>query len=172
MATPSILASYAKDAAKSLNGIIATGLIALVAVFAGCERASALSKEQARENCRATVGHPIVQACMQGMGKGGDREANLAKCRAGVQPKMTACVHAALNAANGRANVAIELYKNGKPKADVVAPGNAPPSGFDAPPRTIADITAALDNEKPDPATLAKLKAADDDEPKKGMLQG
>jgi len=84
---------------------------------------------------------------------------------------MHACVLAALNAANGRANVAIEIYKNGKPKADVVAPGNALPAGFVAPPRTIADITAILDSEKPDPATLAKLKAAADDEPKKGMSQ-
>src|ERR1700731_162803 len=167
MATPSILASYAKDAAKSLNGIIATGLVALVAMFAASERASALSLEQARENCRATVGHPIVQACMQGMGKGGDREANLAKCRAGVQPKMTACVHAGMTAANGGANVAIEVYKNGKPKAEEVAPGNALPAGFVAPPRTIADITAVLDNEKPDPAMLAKLKADADSQPGK-----
>jgi len=152
--------------------IVAANLIALVAVIAGCEGAFALSLEQARASCRETVGHPIVHACMQGLGKGGDREANLAKCRAGVQPQMTACVHAALNAANGRANVAIELYKNGKPKADVVAPGNPLPAGFVAPPRTIADITAVLDNEKPDPATLAKLKADADAEPAKGMSQG
>jgi CHAT domain-containing protein len=104
---------------------------------------------------------------MQGMVKGGDREANLATCRAGVQPKMKACVHAALNAANGRANVAIEVYKNGKPKAEAVAPGNALPAGFVPPPRTIADITAVLDNEKPDPAMLAKLKAEADSEPGK-----
>ena len=169
--TPSITASYARGAAKSLTGIVATGLVAFFAVIAGCERASALSKEQAVANCRETVGHPIVHACMQGLGKGGDREANLAKCRAGVSPKVKACVLAALNAANGRANVAIELYKNGKPKADAVAPGNALPAGFVAPPRTIADVAAVLDNEKPDPATLAKLKADADNEPKKNSSQ-
>src|ERR1700694_1599574 len=163
--TPSITASYARGAAKSLTGIVASGLVAFLAVIASCERASALSKEQAVANCRETVGHPIVHACMQGLGQGGEREANLAKCRAGVSPKVKACVLAALNAANGRANVAIELYKNGKPKADAVAPGNALPAGFVAPPRTIADIAAVLDNEKPDPATLAKLKAAADDAP-------
>jgi CHAT domain-containing protein len=146
-------------------------LVAFLAVFAGCERASALSQEQARENCRQTVGRPIVQACMQGLGKGGDREANLAKCRAGVQPKVHACVLAALNAANGRANVAIEIYKNGKPKADVVAPGNALPAGFVAPPRTIADVAAVLDNEKPDPATAAKLQADANAELKKNSSQ-
>ena len=169
--TQSISAFYACDTAKSLMGHVAAGLIALFAVLTGSEPASALSKEQAIENCRQTVGSPIVRACMQGMGKGGDREANLATCRAGVLPKMKACVIAALNAANGRANVAIELYKNGKPKADAVAPGNALPAGFVAPPRTIADITAILDSEKPDLATLAKLKASADNEPGKNISQ-
>src|SRR5205823_4042453 len=157
--TRSISPFYACYIAKPCTGYLAAGLIALFAVLAGSETASALTKEQAIENCRQTVGAPIVRACMQGMGKGGDREANLATCRAGVFPKMKACVMAALNAANGRADVAIELYKNGKPKADAVAPGNALPAGFVAPPRTIADITAILDSEKPHPATLAKLKA-------------
>ena len=69
---------------------------------------------------------------------------------------------AALNKANGRANVAIEI---GKEKEEVIAPGNSLPAGFVAPPRTIADITAILDSEKPDPATLAKLKKNADDEP-------
>jgi CHAT domain-containing protein/tetratricopeptide (TPR) repeat protein len=156
--------------AKPFSGFVAAGLLALLAVLACCERASALSKEQAIENCRATIGHPMVHACMQGLGKGSDREANLAKCRAGVSPKVKACVEAALNAANGRANVAIELHKD-KPKADAVAPGNALPAGFVAPPRTIADIAAILDNEKPDPATLAKLKADADDQPGKGISQ-
>src|SRR6476660_5514080 len=166
--TQSISAFYACDTAKSLMGHVAAGLIALFAVLTGSEPASALSKEQAIEHCRQTVGSPIVRACMQGMGKGGDREANLATCRAGVLPKMKACVIAALNAANGRANVAIELYKNGKPKADAVAPGNALPAGFVAPPRTVSDITAILDSEKPDPQKIAQRKAAADATPAGG----
>lgn len=164
---PSISVVRARGVVKPLAGFVAAGLITLVAVVAASERASALSQEQARENCRQTVGRPIVQACMQGKGGGGDREANLAACRAGVTPRVRACVQAAMNAANGRANVAIEVYKNGKPKEDAVAPGNALPAGFVAPPRTIADITAVLDNEKPDPAMLAKLKADADSEPGK-----
>jgi CHAT domain-containing protein len=167
----SISAFYACDIAKPLTGHVAAGLIALFAVLAGSERASALSKEQAVENCRQSVGSPIVRACMQGMGKGGDREANLATCRAGVLPKMKACVTAALNAANGRANVAIELHKNGKPKDDLVAPGNVLPAGFVAPPRTIADITAILDSEKPNPGTIAKLKASADNDPGRNISQ-
>jgi tetratricopeptide (TPR) repeat protein len=169
--TRSLSASYACDIAKPLWGHLAAGLIALFAVLAGSERASALSKEQAIENCRQTVGMPNVRACMHGMGKGGDREANLATCRAGVLPKMKACVVAALNAANGRANVPIELYKDGKPKTEALVPGDALPAGFVAPPRTIADITAILDSEKPHPVTLAKLKAAADNEPGKNISQ-
>ncbi len=124
--------------------------------------ASALDMETARENCRNTVGRPIVQACVKAMGGPTNREA----CRAKASPTVRACVLAALNAANGRANVAIEMNRGGKPKDDV-APGNALPAGFVAPPRTIADIAAILDNEKPDPATLAKLKEEADEEPEK-----
>lgn len=168
----SISACYIGGIAKKPGGLVAASLMAVLAVLAGCESASALSKEQAIENCRETVGRPIVQACMQGLhGGGGDREANFARCRAGASPKVKACVMAALNASNGRANVAIEVYKNGKPKEDLVAPGNALPAGFVAPPRTIADIAAILDSEKPDPATLARLKASADNEPAKNISQ-
>ena len=41
-------------------------------------------------------------------------------------------------------------------------------AGFVAPPRTIADITAILDSEKPDPAKIALRKTAADAEPPKG----
>ena len=48
--------------------------------------------------------------------------------------------------ANGRANVAVAVPTEAEP----AAPANALPVGFVAPPRTIADITAILDSEKPD----------------------
>src|SRR5258705_2634628 len=105
------------------------------------------------------------------MGWGGDREANWGTCRAGVLRKIKACVKAGYNTANGRANVGIELHKNGKPKDDLVAPGNALPAGFVAPPRTIADITAILESEKPNPGTIAKLKASADNEAGKNISQ-
>ena len=137
--------------------------LTLLALFAGVTTAAALSQEQAVASCRESVGRPIVQACMRSMGGGGaNREANLASCRAGATPQVKACVMAALNKANGRANVAIELVK---PKGEIIAPGNSLPAGFVAPPRTITDITAILDSEKPDAATLAKLKEKADDEP-------
>jgi CHAT domain-containing protein len=138
-------------------------LLTAFGVLSAPTTANALSLEQARETCRETVGHPIVHACMQGMGRGGDREANLATCRAGVAPKMKACVQAALNKANGRANQAITV-DNGA-KKEVIDLGRALPAGFVPPPRTISDIAAVLDKEKPDAASLAKMKVQADAEP-------
>jgi CHAT domain-containing protein/tetratricopeptide (TPR) repeat protein len=164
--TPFFLTSIrltCRSNSRSIPAAIAVLGLALPVLFTSTNGAMALSQEQALETCRETVGRPIVQACMQGMrGGGGDREANLTKCRGGAAPKVKACMMAALNKANGRANVAIEI---GKPKEAVIAPGTALPAGFVAPPRTIADITAILDSEKPDPATLAKLKKDAEDEP-------
>lgn len=118
----------------------------------GGQQAFALTQEDALENCRATVGRPIVQACMRG---GGDREA----CRAQASPKFRACVIAALNAANGRANVPVAVPKEQGPSQAVAEQAKTLPSGFVAPPRTITDITAILDSEKPDAAKIAKLHA-------------
>ncbi|MEH2523300.1 CHAT domain-containing protein [Bradyrhizobium sp. AZCC 2176] len=120
--------------------------------------AQALSIEAAQENCRMTVGRPIVQACMRASGGTGNLEA----CRAKATPPVRACVMAALNAANGRANVAVAVPAEAAPK---VAAGNALPAGFVAPPRTITDITAILDSEKPDLKTIEKLKAEADSKP-------
>src|SRR6266702_7162745 len=85
----------------SIQTMASWALLGALGVLSAPTAANALSLEQARETCREIVGRPIVHACMQGMGKGGDREANLAQCRAGVTPKMKACVQAALNKANG-----------------------------------------------------------------------
>lgn len=132
------------------------------------DRAVALSMEQASATCRETVGRSMVQACMGGRGRGPDGEQIRAACRAKAGPTVRACVIAAMDKANGRANVAIAI-DDGKTKKEAVDLGNALPAGFVAPPRTIADITAILDNEKPDPATLAKLREEAEDEPEKGL---
>jgi CHAT domain-containing protein len=129
--------------------------------------AGALTLEQARGACIESVGRPNVQACMQNMrGGGGDRETNLAKCRAGVIPKVRACVMAALNKANARANVAITI--EGGAKKEVVDLRRALPAGFVPPPRTIKDIASVLDSEKPDPKSHADMKAQADAEPTPG----
>jgi len=95
---------------------------------------------------------------MRGSGGAGNLEA----CRAQATPKVRACVMAALNAANGRANVALAIPTEAAPKASAAG---ASPAGFVAPPRTITDITAILDSEKPDLKTIEELKAEADAKP-------
>jgi CHAT domain-containing protein len=124
------------------------------------DRAYALTVDQARENCRGSVGRPIVQACM-GRG-GGDLEA----CRALATPRVRACVESALKAANGRANVPVAVPSEAAPRE----PGDTSSSlaadiqqaRFVPPPRTIADVTAILDGEKPDVNKINELKARAD----------
>lgn len=141
---------------RSAGRLIAIGLF-----LGSAGSAAALTMEAARENCRMTVGKPIVQACMQAAG-GRKAGADIEACRAKASPQVKACVMAALNAANGRANVAVELPKEAAPKLD---PGTALPKGFIAPPRTIADITAILDSEKPDVKLIEELKSDADSAP-------
>jgi CHAT domain-containing protein len=131
-----------------------------LSLLPGPRPAFALTKEAAVASCRNSVGTPIVRPCMQGGG-------SMDQCRAKAQPAMMACVTAALNRANGRANVAVGVGDT-KARKEAVNLGNALPAGFVPPPRTIADITAVLDNEKPDPAAIAKLKQEAEAAPEKG----
>ncbi|HEU4380042.1 MAG TPA: tetratricopeptide repeat protein, partial [Hyphomicrobiaceae bacterium] len=64
-----------------------------------------------------------------------------------------------MHAAHGRANVPVAL-----PIEKKAAPSqlNSLPAGFVAPPRTISDITAILDGEKPDADKIEKRKVAAD----------
>jgi hypothetical protein len=137
-------------------------LVALLSIMSATS-AFALTVDQAREGCRPKM-VPLVTSCMKAM-TSGDRPTRFEKCKASpaVSAAMTSCVTAALNAANGRANVAIDV-NNGAKEAPIDI-GNALSAGFVPPPRTIADITAILDSEKPDPETLAKLKADADTDP-------
>ena len=135
---------------------------ALLMTLAGTGQVLALTKEQAIENCRNTVGRPIVQACMGGRRDSG----NIEQCRAQASPKVKACVIDALNKANGRANVAVPVPK--EPAEPAANSASAAPTAFVAPPRTIADITAILDSEKPDPEKIAAIKAAADAAPPAG----
>ena len=126
--------------------------------------AFAASFEQIVETCRQAV-RPQVHACMQGKRGSGDRETNLAACRGAV----TAIVHACVARETQRA--AAGKPPPGAPKGETAEmPKNTSPiqAGFVAPPRTIADITAILDKERPDPAKLAELKADADAAPPKG----
>lgn len=146
---------------KSRLDVTPRHLLALAILLGSAGSAAALTKEAALENCRMTVGKPIVHACMQAQG-GRKAGADIEGCRAKASPQVRACVMAALNAANGRANVAVDVPKEAAPK---LAAGTALPKDFVAPPRTISDITAILDGEKPDEKMIAELKADADAAP-------
>jgi hypothetical protein len=74
----------------------------------------------------------------------------------------------AMNAANGRANVAVAVPVE---KTTVEPVLDATPASFVAPPRTINDVTAILDGEKPDATKIEALKAAADAKPPAGKSQ-
>jgi CHAT domain-containing protein len=161
---PQVLrAAMSRIGSPNLAGNVIASLVAVV-TLGSAGQALGLSVDQARENCRQSIGRPTFEACQQSLG--GKRSDNRDKCNALASPKVTACMKAALNAANARANVAIGL---GDSKKEAVNLGNALPAGFVPPPRTIADIAAILDNEKPDPATLAKFKNDAEREPEKSL---
>jgi hypothetical protein len=132
------------------------GLV-LASLLLSAWQAAALTLDQAKEKCRETIGMPIFQACRGG---GGNFEA----CRAKAHPKVHACVQAAMNAANGRRNIAIPIPAETAPAAGNTTPLIARPT-FVRPPRTIADITAILDAEKPDAKKIDQWQAAADANP-------
>jgi CHAT domain-containing protein len=137
------------NAILSASRMRVSGLVIFTLMVGGSPALAELSKEAAQERCRETVGRPFVQSCM------GGNQAMKEPCREKAHPQVKACIAAALNAANGRANVAVAIPTEAAPKL----PSGAPlPMGFVAPPRSIADITAILDSEKPDPKVIAELK--------------
>ena len=140
------------------NAICRYGTTATALTFAAVmlsQQALGASHDQILDNCRNTVGRPIVQACMAG--QRGDPTA-LAKCREKSSPLVRACYlkAAAAQAAGVAAPAAPKLDED---KVAAAMAGSAATT-FVAPPRTIADITAILDNEKPD---AAKIKERQDD---------
>ncbi len=119
--------------------------------------AFAATHEQIIEQCKQAL-MPQIRACAQAKGlKKGDPEVRQ-QCGMIVRPcvlreEQKQAAHAAVPVA---------------PTEQVAAPtlGAAPvPTAFIAPPRTIADITAILDSEKPDAAKIAARQAAADAPP-------
>ena len=60
------------------------------------------------------------------------------------------------------------VFASALPWLSTAALAQTPAPSFVAPPRTIADITAILDQEKPDPKVAAKLRAEADATPPAG----
>jgi tetratricopeptide (TPR) repeat protein len=145
-----------------MTGRIAASRAALAIILAGVFGAAlpaaalAQSFEQIKQNCINTVGRPIVQACM-----GGRKDGPLEQCRAKATPAIRACV------TREGERIAARKAAPAAPKENTSAAKDAGPvaTTFVAPPRTISDITAILDNEKPDAAKIAERKAAADEAP-------
>ncbi len=115
----------------------------------------ALERDQAIESCRNSSGKPAYMACKQG---GGTHEACFARSRSIVQ----GCVKSAMTAARPKAALFSpeKLTAQPKPNAADVAKDAAAP--LLAPPRTVSDISAILDQQKPDPAEIARQTAVAD----------
>ncbi len=143
-------------------------LVAGITFLGACAvagQAMSLTLEQAREKCRESVGKPFVQSCIKNQGGRGDREG----CRAMASPRVQACTQSAMNAANGRANVPVaiptEMTAPLQPSNNGTASQSNVTNAFIAPPRSIADIAAILDSEKPDSKKIEILRTAADAKP-------
>lgn len=159
-----------KATARISGAAVSLSLISIVAgsiVTASIGPADALELNQAIESCRNSVGRPIVMGCMRA--GGGSLEA----CRAQATPKVKACVQSAMAASRPKADL-FDAAKLSKPKpeeaaADAATIANRAPVGLVAPPRTISDITAVLDQQKPDAGKIAELAATADGQVPSGL---
>jgi CHAT domain-containing protein len=114
----------------------------------------AVDPKQVIEGCRDSVGRPIVMACMKG--GGGSLEA----CREKAKPKVQACVQAAMEKTLPKQASPSSAKPEAAPSAEDIA--KAAPASLVAPPRTVADVTAILDQQKPDPSRAEQLRTAAD----------
>ena len=130
-------------------------IVAAAVLLTTSSQLSALEKDQAIESCRNSSGKPAYAACKQ---SGGTHEACFARARSIVQ----GCVRSAMTAARPKAALFSAERLTARPKAsaaDIAKDGTAP---LVAPPRTVSDISAILDQQKPDPDEVAKQTAAAD----------
>jgi CHAT domain-containing protein len=135
---------------------------ALIAVFLGGDRAAALTREQAAAQCRDKL-RPHVQACVKKkvQQEGGPPKRHVDECRSAQGGAFKTCVSETLaaSAPSKPAETAQEA------PVDLSKVKLTRTQGFVAPPRTIGDITAILEQQQPDPSRMAKLRADADQEP-------
>ena len=113
---------------------------------------SALELNQAIESCRASSGKPAYLACKE---SGGTHEVCFGKARSIVQ----SCVRSALVAARPKAALFSADKLSAPPAVGAADTAKDAAGSLVAPPRTISDISAILDQQKPDPDEVAKLTA-------------
>ena len=120
----------------------------------------AATHEQIVAKCRETA-RPAVVACVRS--KGGGSDAIIEACRQSVgKPIVYACVLREEQKQAGGVAAPPAPKGESTPAADDAA---AVQTAFVAPPRTIADITAILDSEKPNEAKIAERKTNADAAP-------
>ena len=158
---------HRRVAAARLTAGLAAGLTIGLAIglaaFAASKPAVAASHDQIVEMCREAM-RPQVRACAMAKGLKGNPEAVRAQCGT---PLVRPCVE------REERKQAATVAAPAAPKDDSANAAALPLTlslqpTFVAPPRTIADITAILDSEKPDAAKIAKRKAEAEAAPPKG----
>jgi CHAT domain-containing protein/tetratricopeptide (TPR) repeat protein len=123
--------------------------------------ALALTSDDALEKCRESAGKPIVQACVRAktQSSGGPWQKYVEGCKPNARSAVQACITKMLTAVAGKGgNQLLErpAVITDPSKSDVEA-AKIDAVAFVAPPRSIADITAILDQQKPDATQVAKL---------------
>jgi hypothetical protein len=111
--------------------------------------------------CREKVGKPIVQACIKGkvQAGGGPWQQYLEGCRSNARSAVLSCVSKTLAAAVGKGGTQLlerRAVIDDPSKTDVAAV-RTDDVGFVPPPRRVSDITAILDQQKPDATRIALL---------------
>src|SRR5690242_2920563 len=146
---------------------LATLFYAVFAIIASSPSAHAASHEQIVEACRQAHMEEL-RTCVRG---------KVGNPKSAIGPEL----EKARQACGGAIVRPCVLREEQKQAAGVAAPAapkdasTAPDApleirtSFVAPPRTIADITAILDSEKPDEAQILKRKATADAAPAKGL---
>src|ERR1700730_10879902 len=129
--------------------------VTAVLVLLTVSQLSALEMDQAIESCRNSSGKPAYTACKQG---GGTHEACFAKARSIVQ----SCVKSAMTAARPKAALFSPEKLTAQPKASAADVAKDETAPLVAPPRTVSDISAILDQQKPDPDEVARQTAVAD----------
>lgn len=123
--------------------------------------AAAIDTEAVIEKCRETVGRPIVHACVRAKVErnGGPGQQYIEGCRPQAKPAVQACVAKALSAAIAKGAKAPPERGDviADPSKGEIEAARTAAVAFVAPPRTVADITAILDQQKPNPTEIAKL---------------
>jgi CHAT domain-containing protein len=131
---------------------------------ANFDYAFAVNMDEAAAQCREQLS-PTVRACVRKnmVEKGGSPDQYIPGCKFLVAPQFKSCVAKLIGAGGFKQNAVdnVKAPAAGTTRATLIAARSRT-----VPPRTTADITAILDQEKPDPARLRTFRdAADAAEP-------